>query len=176
MKILKVLGLTLLVLLVGYVILCIFGPKSMDTERSIVINAPAESVYTVVSDYNRWGEWSPWNKREPSMKTTVTGTPGAVGHKLQWVSEEQGSGEMEILSVSEGANVTNALRFKDWGGESVTEFIITPEGSGSKMTWTMKGDQTPFMFRGLMLLMGASEMLNKDFDEGLTDLKNLMEK
>ncbi|MEZ4800439.1 MAG: SRPBCC family protein [Flavobacteriales bacterium] len=175
MKILKVLGMALLVLIVGYVILCVFGPKTMDTERSITINAPTESVFGVVSDFGQWNEWSPWYKRETTMKTTVTGNPGTVGHKLAWVSETQGSGEMEVTGIEPGTKMTSALRFKDWDSESTTEFIVTPEGNGSKMTWTMKGDETPFMFRGLMLLMGGQEMMNNDFDEGLNSLKKMLE-
>lgn len=176
MKIIKVLLMGLVLLIGAYVVLCILGPKSLNMERSIVVNAPSEDVYAIVSDFNRWKEWSPWQKRDPNMTNTVSGTPAAVGHKMVWISEQEGSGEQEITAVVPNERVTHALRFKDWDGESKTEFKLSSEGSSTKVSWSMEGDDTPFVFRGLLLIMGGTEMMNKDFDEGLSNIKSISER
>lgn len=176
MKLLKILGIGLVLLIAVYVVLCVVGPKSMNTERSVTVNASAEEVFALVSDYNQWGKWSPWQKNDPNMKPEVVGNPGTIGHKMSWKSDSQGSGEQSISDIVPNQKVTSALKFDGWDGVSYATFNITPEGAGTKVTWDMKGDDVAFMFRGLMLVMGGADMIGKDYENGLASIKEICEK
>ncbi|HOP21120.1 MAG TPA: SRPBCC family protein, partial [Amphiplicatus sp.] len=44
-----------IVIALGFVL-----PDKTHVERSIVINAPQEEVFALVSDFNEWSAWSPW--------------------------------------------------------------------------------------------------------------------
>lgn len=175
MKILKLLLIGLLLLVGAYLIMSIFGPKRLDTSRSIVINAPVEKVFAIAADFNQWPKWSPWQLRDTQMKNTVIGDPMSLGHKMSWESETQGSGEQEIVEIVQNSMVKTSLKFKGWDQTSYAAFILLPEGEGTKLTWTMEGGEVPFMMRGMMVAFGAVGAMEKDYDEGLAGIKKLAE-
>jgi hypothetical protein len=52
---------------------------------------------------------------------------------------------------------------------------FTPDGTGTKVTWTMNGDMgSNPLFRWMALFMGR--MVGPDFEAGLANLKALAEK
>jgi len=172
MKVLKFILYTVLVLIVIYVIMCIAGPKKMTTNRSAVINATPASVYEEVADFNKMNSWSPFNKMDATMKNTITGEPGTVGHKNTWDGEKMGKGTQEIVEVVPNEKVRSKLLF-DWGPDAnYSDFILTPADGGTKATWTFEGADMPFMMRGMMMIMGN---MDKTFDEGLANLKAVAE-
>ncbi len=40
--------------------------------KTILIDAPASQVYSVVSDLDKWTKWSPWLLMEPEAKVVVS--------------------------------------------------------------------------------------------------------
>ncbi|MBC7913972.1 MAG: transcription activator effector-binding protein, partial [Pyrinomonadaceae bacterium] len=73
MKILKVILIIVAVLAAVFLIGGMFLPKIYSVTRTTVINAPDSVVYKNVSDFNRFLQWNPWYKMEPSAKTEITG-------------------------------------------------------------------------------------------------------
>ena len=47
-------------LIVGILVAASLQPPDYHVERSIVIAAPPAEVYALISDLNRYREWSPW--------------------------------------------------------------------------------------------------------------------
>jgi carbon monoxide dehydrogenase subunit G len=158
-----------------YLVLCFLGPKKFETSKSISINADAATVYAMVSDFNQWSQWSPWAKRDSKMINTITGSAGTVGHKMDWVSESEGSGSLTIDEVIADQKVTTSLKMVDWDAISHASFIIEPDGSATKLTWTMDGGEIAFGFRGLMVAMGAVGRIEKDYTDGLASIKSAIE-
>lgn len=163
------------VVIAVYVIMCIMGPKSFQTEKSIVVNASPQSVFSLTSDFNQWSKWSPWQLKDPNMKNTVSGTPGELGHKMSWESESQGSGEQEIVEVKLDELVKTKLSFKDWDAPSYASFMITPEANGTKVSWTMEGSEIPFLMRGMMVAFNAVGAIESDYEQGLAEIKRIAE-
>src|SRR5688572_4553743 len=125
----------ILALIVLYFVLALFGPKHVKVERSIVVNAPAETVKEKLGDFQYFQtRWSPWTEKDPAMTTNYSGAPGEPGHKLAWSgNKDVGTGEMELVGFHNDSLI-QVLRFEGQG-ESQSYYIIKDEGGNTKVTW-----------------------------------------
>jgi effector-binding domain-containing protein len=175
MKFIKITLIGILALLATYLLFCAIGISRFQTSRSILIDAGAEQIFAEISDYQKWPAWSPWAQRDKNMQNEYSGAPGIIGHKNTWKSITEGNGTQEMIEVKTNAYVKSKLVFTDWDGATFTELILSPEGDKTKVTWTMQGSDFPFIARGFIYLMGGNKMIEKDYDEGLANLKKLVE-
>lgn len=175
-KFLKVTGISLLIIVVVYVILCAVAPP-FQIERSIVINAKDSVIFSKFGDFKAWDSWSPWTEKDPNIsKTSVyTGTPYTKGHQVEWKSESQGSGRQVIEEITPYSYIKTALYFQPNNEPGYSEFKLTPEGDATKVTWTIQG-KMPFMLKGMMMVMGMNKKLGKIFERGLERMKAECEK
>jgi hypothetical protein len=170
----KVVYVVLAIVLV-YFICCLSGPAVIKVERSATINAPLDTVKSYIVNYNNFKEWSPWAEKDPTMKMTIEGEPGKIGHKYSWEgSKTVGKGTMTITSVGSDT-VIEKLAF-DGRGESDVIYAFKPEGTSTEIIWTMKME-VGFFGRGMMLFMKPKmhRTLGEDFELGLQKLKTLTE-
>jgi len=175
MKFLRIFLFIVLAVLAAYIVFCFIGPKSFDTTRSVTVGASPASVFEEISDFHKWPAWSPWARRDTAMVNTYNGEPGTVGHINEWESKTEGNGNQKITEVRSNEFIRTELRFKDWDGVSVSDWMLEPAGDSTKVTWTMDGDELPFFIRGLMFLMGGGDMISKDYETGLASLKKVAE-
>jgi uncharacterized protein YndB with AHSA1/START domain len=150
------------------------SPKFSVT-RSAVIAAAPDKIYALVADPRRWKEWSVWNRRDPAMKIEYSGPASGVGAAWAWQSETEGDGKMTFTAAEPGRRVAFDLYFPDFGTTSQGELRFAPEGTGTKVSWTMNGDfgSNP-LFHWFALM--ADSMTGPDFEAGLANLKQLAEK
>ncbi len=164
-------GLLLLILL-----LWIISPKTYHVSRSIEIQKPKTVVFEHLKYLKKQEVWSPWQKKDPNMEKKFTGTDGTVGAISYWNgNKEVGEGEQEITKIIEGERVEGELRFlKPW--KSVSDCYIQADeiGDGTKVTWGFSG-KNAFPFSIMMLFMSMDKMVGKDFEEGLSELKQIVE-
>ena len=180
MKFIKGLLLIVLALILVYFIIAIFSPTSAHVEREIEIEAPAEEVWSKISEFKNWEAWSPWKENDPSIINTFTGENGAVGSKMSWTSDSSGVGYMEILETRPNELLKAKLAFiepRESNSENI--FVLTEENGKSILSWS---DHSEFSFfsRPFMLLMGINSammdsMMGPDFEKGLLNIKNLTE-
>lgn len=165
-----VLGLVALLALGG-----LFLSGTFQVSRSTLVAAPAERIYPLVAEPRRWKDWSVWNQRDPTMAITYSGPPSGVGAVWEWKSKSEGDGRMTFTAAEPGRRAAFELFFPDFGTTSKGELLLTPEGSGTRVTWNMNGDmgRNPLM-RWMGLMMDG--MVGKDFEAGLANLKKLAEK
>ncbi len=175
MKFLKITLIGIAALLASYLLCCSLGISKFKTSKSILIHATPEQVFSEIKDYKKWPAWSPWAQRDKNMENIYTGNPGEIGHKNAWKSKSEGSGAQEIVEIKNNEYIKSKLVFTDWDGETFTEFILKPEEENTSVTWTMEGSEFPFMARGFIFLMGGNKMIEKDYEEGLANLKNIVE-
>ncbi len=151
-------------------------PGSYEVERSATAAAPPSVVYAQVADFGRWAEWSPWAKLDPGMKTTLTGTPAAVGHGYAWAGNDKvGEGRMTITEAVPGQRVGIKLEFlKPFASTSPSSFALAPDGPGTRITWKMTGTND-FMGKAFSLFMDFEKMIGADFEKGLSQLKSVAE-
>lgn len=177
MKVLKILGIVLLVLVLALVAIGLIAPKTYDIKRDIVINASNDVVFKNVSHYSEFPKWSPWQELDPTMKTNLEGTDGTVGAKYSWVGNDKvGSGSMTITKVEPGKTVEHDLQFlKPFESRSNTYMIVEEAEGGQKVTWGMKGE-SDFVSRIFMTFMGGMDKaVGGDYEKGLNKLKALSE-
>ncbi len=173
-------ALTLFVL-IAVACVAIFGiastrPATYHIERSVTTSASPATVYAVLNDMHRFPEWSPWQELDPNMKITHEGPPSGVGASYSWVgNKDVGEGRMTITESTPNESVVQKLEFlKPWASTSAVHFTIAPEGTGSKVTWAMDGDNDT-MSKVMSLFMNMDQMVGKDFEKGLGRLKELTE-
>lgn len=174
---------TLVYILAGIVFLIIIlaavAPKHYDVSRSMVINRPLTEVFEYIKFVKNQNYWGPWNSRDPEMKQTFRGEDGTVGFVSAWESDHKqvGSGEQEITKVIENELMETELRFLK-PMKSVSTGYIRTEAEGedkTKVIWGFHGDNK-FPMSIMMLFFNMDKAVGKDFEEGLQNLKEILEK
>lgn len=174
MKLLKWLVWTVLalaaVLLAGGLMI---SPK-FSVSRSTVVQAPADKLYPLVASPREWKRWSVWNRRDPGMQIDYSGPESGAGAVWAWKSKSEGDGRMSFTAAEPNRRVVYELFFPDFGTTSTGAFSFVPDGSGTRVTWSMEGDfgRNPLM-RWFALF--ADRMVGGDFEGGLANLKALAE-
>lgn len=143
--------------------------------RSAVVAAPAEAAFELLASPKHWRRWTVWNQRDPAMAIDYFGPESGSGAGWSWKSATEGNGRMTLTTVEPGRLVAFDLRFDDFDSTSKGELRLSPEGTGTRITWVMSGDMgaNPLMH---WFALFADRMMGPDFEAGLSNLKNLLEK
>jgi hypothetical protein len=176
MKIIKIVLIVLLVAVAGVLAFAATKPDSFRVQRSTSIKAPPEKISAVLSDFQAWKAWSPWEKMDPAMKRTYSGEPTAKGAKYAWAgNSEVGEGSM-TLTEAQPSRVALDLDFvKPFEGHNKVVFTLTPKGDATEVTWDMHGP-SPYITKVIQVFCDMDGMIGKEFEKGLADLKTLTEK
>ena len=174
---LKIIGIIVAVLIAGVLILAATKPDTFRVQRAASIKAAPEKVFALINDFNRWGEWSPWEKKDPAMKRTLGATTSGKGAVYAWEgNRDVGQGRMEIVESVPPSRVRINLDFvKPFEAHNVVEFTLEPKGDATNVTWTMEGD-TPYFAKIIHVFINMDSMVGKDFETGLANLKAAAEK
>lgn len=147
-------------------------PDHFRLERSLLINAPADKIYPMISDFKAWPAWSPWEHKDPDMKRTYSEPSGGKGATYAWDgNKEIGSGEMVMSEATAPSKVALDMHFKTpFEARNTAEFTLVPEGSGTKVTWAMAGP-SPLISKIMCLFFSMDKMVGTEFEKGLATLK-----
>jgi uncharacterized protein YndB with AHSA1/START domain len=145
-------------------------------ERSATMAAPPERVYEQIADFHRWTAWSPWEDVDPDLRREYSGAESGVGAVYAWSGNRKaGAGRMTIVEAAEPARVRIDLVFdKPFKARNDTAFVITPDGDGSRVTWTMTGSRT-LGIRLMSIIKSMDALVGSDFERGLTRLRGVSE-
>jgi effector-binding domain-containing protein len=167
----------LLILVSVLIVLAIIGmllPRNTRVERSVTIARPASLVYATVNSFQLFPKWSPWQNLDPHMHQTTEGARDGVGAKLVWSGNDKvGSGTQVITASTLDQSVASDIDFGKMGVAKST-IRLTPQGSSTRVTWTLDIDMgaSPIgHYFGLMM----DRMIGKDYEKGLSQLKTLVE-
>ena len=167
----------LIVAVLGVVGYASTRPTDYTVTREATLPAPPASVYVMVGDFDRWPEWSPWEKLDPAMQRTVSEPSSGVGATYAWVGNDKvGEGKMTIVESVPDSRVVTRLEFiKPFASTSESVFAIEPRDAGSHVTWTMNGKHN-LMSKVMCLFMDMDQMVGKDFETGLSNLTTVAER
>ena len=166
----KLVALGLVVLAGAVLAIAATRPDVFRVQRAASIRAPPERIYPLIADFQRWGAWSPYEKKDPAMKRSIQGPVYA------WEGNgEVGVGRMEIVEADAPSRVRIKLDFvKPFEAHNMIEFSLERKADATSVTWDMRGPATlPSKVIGLFLDMDA--MVGKDFEAGLASLKAIAE-
>ena len=174
---LVIIAVILAIAIAAVLILAATKPTTLRVQRSVSINAPPERIFSLISDFHQWVTWSPYEQKDPAMKRTYSGTERGRGAVYAWDGDKNvGSGRMEILDVSAPSKIVIKLDFfKPFEGHNTAEFTMLPQGDGTHVTWLMHGPAR-FLTRLIQVFMNLDNMIGKDFEAGLANLKTITEK
>jgi len=164
---LAVLGFVALLLAVG-----IFLPSNYGLERSVIIKAPNEKVFSKVNDLKNWEQWSPFYLNDPSMQVMYSAKSEGTDAFYTWTSQNSGDGQLTILASVPNSKIHTLLDFKEQGkGKGVWKFENTEEGI--KVTWGFSANAESYFEKYIGVLIDP--MLGGVFEEGLSKLKEVSE-
>jgi len=131
-------------------VIAAFKPDTFKVQRRAVIEAPPEKIYPLLSDFQRWGAWSPWEKKDPGMKRSFGGP-----------KEGKGALKLDFMKPFEAHNTV--------------QFDLIPKGELTEVVWDMQGP-VPYVGKIMHVFINMDRMVGADFEAGLANLKTLAEK
>ena len=169
---LKIIGIVIVVVVAVVLILAATKPDTFQVQRAATIKAPPEKIFALIDDFQRWGTWSPWEKKDPAMKRTFSATTSGKGASYAWEgNRDVGQGRMEIVESVPPSTVAINLDFvKPFAAHNRVDFVLAPAGDATNVTWTMRGG-TPYFAKIIHVFLDMDKMVGKDFETGLANLK-----
>jgi len=176
-SLLKKIASTVVCLILILVIVIATRDPDCRIQRSITINAPAAAAYALVSDFHQWGNWSPWEKVDPSMKRTFSDKASGTGATYYWIgNNEVGEGKMTMLQCDEPNKVVIQLDFiKPMTATNTATFTFDKQPDGTKVTWLMEGKKN-FIAKAFSMVVNVDKMVGSQFETGLSAMKQAAEK
>lgn len=174
----KKIAVVVVVLILGLLGYAATQPSTFEVVRSETIQAPADKVLALIADFHAWEKWSPWDRLDPQLKRTYSGSASGVGAIYEWKgNDDVGSGRMTITAVEPGKSVSIKVEFTEpFAATNPTLFSLEPSGSATKVSWKMNGDVMGLPGKVIGLFMNMDAMIGKDFESGLDNLKAIAEK
>ncbi|WP_394331586.1 SRPBCC family protein [Pustulibacterium marinum] len=110
------------------------------------------------------------------MKKTYVGTDGEIGFISAWEgNKDVGAGEQELINFVDGELIQSQLRFlKPWKSTSDAYIRLEELNEATQVTWGFSG-HNKFPASIFMLFMDMDKAVGKDFNEGLKNLKRILE-
>lgn len=177
MKALKIILIVIVALVVIVLGLSFIAPTKMHSERSIVIKAPKEVIFTNIKMFGNYKKWSPWLEKDSTAKTAILGTDGTVGAKYTWEgNKDVGQGEQTVSKIEENKTYETDLHFiKPWDGKATSYTRLEDAPDGVKVIWGFNSEMSrPFNVMGLF--MNMDKAIGDEYDKGLNNLKSISEK
>lgn len=178
MRIVKIVLLVILSLVVLILIIAAFVKKDINVTKEIIINKSKQEVFAYVKLLKNQDNFSKWATMDSSMKKTYSGTDGTVGFVSAWEgNKDVGAGEQEILKIDEGNRIDYALRFIKPFKSNADAFMIFEDAgkNQTKVKWGFKSKMA-YPMNAMCLFVNMEEVVGKDFQTGLDNLKKNLEK
>lgn len=158
-----------------FVVIGVTMPNDYSIERSITVNADAETVFAYIGDLQKWEEWGPWHESDPTIKTTYSEETAGVGASQTWTGDS-GGGRLSFTAWEKDKRVDYEMVFVEGDTETPATgaVFIEESGEGVEVTWTMESDITMPVLGGYVAKI-IVPYLDAMFDKGLERLKKLAE-
>lgn len=166
---------------VAFVAVGQFLPREVHVERSIAVNRPVATVFTLLNSYRTFNRWSPWAALDPAAEYVFSGPDSGVGARMEWRGDPAlvGSGWQEITASEPDRRIASHL---DFGPQGVADsyFEISGDQLGSRVTWGFDTDVTEGQgFVGALMGRWFGLFLDRwvgtDYEKGLRAFKAFAE-
>ena len=176
LKTLAIIGVVVVVAIAGILLYAATKPDSFRVQRVVLINAPSDKVFPLINDIKAWTAWSPYEKKDPAMKRTYGAVTAGKGATYAWEgNKEVGQGSMEIVESNPQKIVIKLDFLKPFEAHNIGEFMLEPKGDSTAVTWAIYGP-SPYMSKVIGTFMNIDDLIGRDFEKGLADLKAAAEK
>jgi hypothetical protein len=173
---------TILIIIAALIILlllvALISKKGYTIQRDIIINRPQQEVFNYLKLLKNQDHYSKFTMMDPNMKKEFSGTDGTVGFVYGWEGNKKaGKGEQEIMKITEGERLDVEVRFiKPFEGIAQMPFTTTAiSGNRTKVSWGMISAMK-YPMNIMLLFIKIEEMLGKDLELSLSNLKTILER
>ena len=163
------------VVIVGLAIYVNIQPETFKVTRSAVVSGSPAEVFAQVNTLKHWNAWSPWARMDPNAINSYEGPESGVGSAMSWAgNKEVGAGTMTIIESRASELVKLRLDFlKPFKATSTAELSFSPEGAGTKVTWSMTGTNN-FIGKAISCVMDCDKMVGGQFEAGLRNMGEVL--
>ena len=176
LKTLAIIGVVVVVAIAGILLYAATKPDSFRVQRVVLINAPSDKVFPLINDIKAWTAWSPYEKKDPAMKRTYGAVTAGKGATYAWEGDKNvGQGSIEIVESGPRKILLKLDFVKPFEAHNMGEFLLEPKGDSTSVTWATYGP-SPFISKVVGTFMNIDDLIGRDFEKGLADLKAVAEK
>jgi uncharacterized protein YndB with AHSA1/START domain len=152
-------------------------PDVFRVQRSISIKSPAGAIFPLLTDFQQWRTWSPYEKLDPGMKRSYGGASNGKWAVYEWNGNSKaGEGRMKIVDTSPPSRVSLSLDFRrPFKAHNLVDFTLEQAGGTTNVTWAMHGP-SPYLAKVMQIFFDMDRMVGRDFETGLANLKDIAEK
>ena len=177
MTVLEIILLVIVLAIALVLIIAAFVKRQFNVEMETIINKPRQEVFDFIKLLRNQDSYSVWARKDPNMKRNFKGTDGTPGFVSSWEgNKEVGTGEQEILKVTDGVRIDTKLRFVKPFKTQSDAYMITEAVSDTqtKVRWGFDG-AFPYPMNIMLLFINMNKGVGNDFSEGLSNLKTVLE-
>ena len=163
-------------------IVALFIPEQIVVIRKITIHRHQIEVFDYVKHLKNQEKYGVWWKADPNMKITPSGIDGTVGYIHAWKSTDDrvGEGQQKIISIREDSTssiMEIELKFIKPFKSNNPSYMRTEtiSKSSTNVTWAITSNM-PYPMNLLGAVMNMEKMLGDDLEQGLKNLKVILEK
>ena len=155
----------------------LLGPEYTEVERTVKVDKGLQESYDYIALLKNMEEWHFWKTYDENIIYMSSGPVSGEGATLNWSGNDQvGNGFLKIIKADAPRYLELQLKYTEpWDAEATNYFEIVPADEGSKITWGYKAKNS-FISRMSMLFMNMDELLGADYEIGLEELKEQLEK
>jgi hypothetical protein len=153
---------------IGYML-----PGEFKVERTLVINASPEVVWSHINELSSWPKWDPWSSTDPDIKHSFEGKAG-VGHTMLWSGPRSGQGRFETIESQTLKHIRFKLTVPQNSEARFLSFKLEDLGGKTRLTWIMDGVNTMQPI-GNYFGLGMDRYIGPMYEQGLSNLKSLVE-
>lgn len=176
MTLLSIILLGLLALIILLLLIALFIKKEYSVRCEILVSVPVDKAFDYLRQLKNQDQFNKWVMVDPDMKREFRGSDGTVGFVYSWNGNKKaGEGEQEITKIEEGKSIDTEIRFVRPFPSVAYATISTEQATGSqtKVIWSNAGTMNyPMNIMRSMIV----NMLAKDMDTSLANLKKILEK
>lgn len=175
MKVLKIIGVILLILIVALGIISFTTTTKFALERSIEIDAPKEEIKKEIIYFKNWEKWSPFADLDPNMQEEYKGEAGKIGSSYHWDgNDEAGKGNLTLVENKADKVVIDMQFLGSFESTAQNYFLFDEQGETTQVSWGFTSEM-PRPFNLFGVFFNLEEEIGKDYEKGLQDLKTLCE-
>ena len=176
LKTLAIIVVVVVVAIAGILLYAATKPDSFRVQRAVLVNAPPDTVFPLLNDIKAWTVWSPYEKKDPAMKRTYGAVTAGKGATYAWDGDKNvGQGSIEIVESGPRKILLKLDFVKPFEAHNMGEFLLEPKGNSTSVTWATYGP-SPYISKVIGTFMNIDDMIGRDFEKGLADLKAAAEK
>ncbi len=175
MKVLKIIGIIILVIVIIGAGAIILGPSEVHMEREATIDAPVDVVFAEVNGFQTFDQFSAWSEIDTTTTFIIEGPATGVGASYSWESDNSdlGTGKIEIIESDQNMMVKSKMNFEGFPGEPTASWFLAEEDGKTIVTYTYDQNEISGIWK--LFAYGTDGMLGPMYERTLEKLKARVE-